>query len=222
MLRRLPRWAWWGGAVLAVIAGMINAVGYLGFRHQAITHLTGSTTLFGTALAAGAGAETLHWLGVLLAFLAGAIASGAIIGESTLALGRRYGVALLAESALLFIAVPLIHRQLDLGLYLASAACGLQNAMASTYSGAVLRTTHVSGTFTDLGIALGQWLRGRQPDRLRLRLCLLLIGSFASGSVAGGLLFPYFGERTLLLPALLTGCVGLGYRRYLRGHAEPP
>jgi uncharacterized membrane protein YoaK (UPF0700 family) len=214
MLRRLPRWAWFGGMVLTCIAGMINAVGYLGFRHQAVTHLTGSTTLAGAALSSGDLAEAAHWFLIIVAFMGGAVISGIIVQQPSLKLGRPYGVALMLESLLLFAAVPLIHQQNDLGLYLASAACGLQNAMATTYSGTVLRTTHLSGSFTDVGIALGQLLRGLETDVLRLRLYLMLIASFFVGSVLGGLFFHRIGELTLLIPAALTGVAGLSYRWY--------
>jgi len=214
MIRQLPRWAWLGGGVLASIAGMINAVGYMGFRHEAISHLTGTTTLFGIAMAAGDAHESLHWLLVLLAFLGGAVLSGFIVQQPTLKLGRRYGVVLIVESCLLLLAVPLLHARLDAGLYVASMACGLQNAMASTYSGAVLRTTHLSGTFTDLGIALGQLLRGLEADLLRVRMCLLLIGGFLAGSIVGGAAFGWLHEYTLLIPALLTGITGVSYHVY--------
>ncbi len=86
--------------------------------------------------------------------------SGFLIQDSTLQLGRRYGVALLLESLLLCAAVPLLYRDNSFGIYSASCACGLQNAMVSTYSGAVVRTTHLSGMFTDLGIFLGHAIRG--------------------------------------------------------------
>ncbi|WP_346950154.1 DUF1275 family protein, partial [Dyella sp.] len=67
MLRQLPRWAWIGGGLLAFIAGMINAVGFMGFRHQAITHLTGTATLMGVAAAEGNRGELLHWALAILA-----------------------------------------------------------------------------------------------------------------------------------------------------------
>ncbi|MBB6246456.1 YoaK family protein [Rhodanobacter sp. A1T4] len=214
MIRQLPRWAWLGGGLLACIAGTINTVGYLGFRHEAISHLTGTTTLLGIAAAGGDLGEGLHWLLVLLAFLLGAMLSGFIVQHHTLQLGRRYGVALLVEAGLLLLAVPLLHAQMDLGLYAASVACGLQNAMVSTYSGTVLRTTHLSGSFTDLGIALGQLLRGLEADMLRVRLCVMLIGSFLVGSVMGGLAYRWLQEDTLLIPAALTGITGLCYHVY--------
>jgi len=80
MISKLPRWAWLGAAALATIAGTINAVGFLGFQHQGVT-------------------------APRRAFLAGCVVSGAITQDSTLQLGRRYGVALTAEAGLLFAAV---------------------------------------------------------------------------------------------------------------------
>ncbi|HEY2622501.1 MAG TPA: YoaK family protein [Dyella sp.] len=214
MLRQLPRWAWIGGGLLALIAGCINAVGYLCFRHQPITHLTGTSTELGLALARLDATEIAHWALAITSFLAGAVLSGFIVQQSTLQLGRRYGVVLMIESVLLFAAIPLIHDQRDLGLYLASAACGLQNAMVSTYSGATFRTTHLSGIFTDLGIYLGQRLRGLPVDMLRVQVCLLVASHFIVGATLGALGFLAWQERVLLVPAVLTGVVGLGYAIY--------
>ncbi|MEO9079019.1 MAG: YoaK family protein [Rhodanobacter sp.] len=214
VLRQLPGWAWIGGGVLAFIAGIVNAAGYLGFRHQAITNLTGSTTLLGASLGVGDGGEVIHWGLSVAAFLLGAVLSGMIVQQQTLKLGRRYGAALMLESILLFAAVPLLDAGNPTGIYLASIGIGLQNGMASTYSGMVFRTTHVSGMFTDLGIYIGQRLRGLPVDTLRIRVCVLIVTTFTLGGAAGALLFGALQERTLLVPAALTGLCGLGYSSY--------
>jgi uncharacterized membrane protein YoaK (UPF0700 family) len=214
VLRQLPRWAWIGGGVLAFIAGMVNAAGYMGFRHQSITNLTGSSSLLGVALGTGDGGEAWHWALSIGAFVIGAVLSGLIVQQRTLKLGRHYGVALVLESLLLFAAVPLLDAGNSIGLYLAAMGAGLQNGMASTYSGMVFRTTHVSGMFTDLGIYIGQRLRGLEVDTLRVRVCVLVIGSFMLGSAAGAVLFGVLQERTLLIPAALTGLCGVAYSLY--------
>jgi uncharacterized membrane protein YoaK (UPF0700 family) len=214
LLRQLPRWAWIGGGALAFIAGMVNAAGYLGFRHESLTNLTGTTSLFGVSLGIGDHREALHWGLSIAAFLAGAVLSGMIVEQRTLRLGRRYGVALTLESLLLFGAVPLLDANESLGLYLASMAIGLQNGMVSTYSGMVFRTSHVTGIFTDLGIYIGQALRGLQVDNLRVRVCVLVASTFLAGGVVGAWLFKLMHERTLLVPAVLTGLCGLSYGLY--------
>jgi uncharacterized membrane protein YoaK (UPF0700 family) len=72
-------------------------------------------------------------------------------------------------------------------MYAAACATGLQNAMASAYSGAVVRTTHVSGMFTDLGIYLGHALRGLPINMKRLQLSFLVISGFLCGGIFGTL-----------------------------------
>ena len=214
VLRQLPRWAWYGAGMLAFIAGMINAAGYLGFRHESISNMTGNTSLLGIALGKADGGESVHWILAIAAFVFGAMLSGMIVQQSTLKLGRRYGVALVLESLLLFAAVPLLEASSSAGLYLASVAMGLQNGIVSAYSGAVIRTTHVTGIFTDLGIYIGHLLRRLPVDMLRLRVCVLVAGTFMLGSTAGALLFQLMRERTLLIPAVLTGLCGVTYAIY--------
>jgi uncharacterized membrane protein YoaK (UPF0700 family) len=214
MITKLPKWVLVGGGVLAFIAGTINAVGFLGLYHQGITHTTGTTTLLGIAVAEQNGDAVLHLLAFLASFVAGAVISGFIIQDSTLKLGRRYGVALIVESLLLFLAVPLLRHGYFGGDCLASCAAGLQNAMVTTFSGASLRTTHISGVFTDLGVFIGHWARRMPVDFRRLRFWLLLIFSFGAGGTAGTLLFARLSYDTLLIPAALTGLVGIAYGIY--------
>jgi uncharacterized membrane protein YoaK (UPF0700 family) len=220
MIHKLERWAWVGGALLAGNAGMVNAVGLQSFVHQAVTHVTGTTTLFSLALAHGDGAALLNTGLVLAAFAGGAALGGFVVQNAALKLGRRYGVALLLESLLLTTAANLMHSHLMAGSYCASAACGLQNAMASTYSGSVLRTTHLSGMFTDFGAAVGHFLRGATVDWIRVRLYGLLIGAFIGGGLVGALLFDVFAYETLYVPAGLTGIIGLAYMAYVHRWRE--
>lgn len=211
MADRLATWVWIGAAALACVAGMVNVVGYLGFEHQAITHLTGTTTLLGAALAGGRWTGAMELAAMAAAFVAGAALSGLLVQDATLRLGRRYGVALAIEAVLLAAAVPLFQRGSFAGPLLAAVAIGLQNAMATTYSGAVVRTSHVSGMFTDLGITLGHALRGLPVARRRLWLCLVIISAFLAGGILGALAFTAFDYRALYLPALITGTTGLSY-----------
>ena len=214
MAERLAAWVWVGAAALAAVAGVVNVVGFLGFQHQAITHLTGNTSLLGAALVEGDAAGALRLLGAIGAFVAGAALSGLVIQDSPLRLGRRYGVVLALESALLLAAVPLFEQRHFGGVLCAAVACGLQNAMATTYSGAVLRTSHLSGMFTDLGIMLGHAARGMPVAHRRLWLCIVVIGFFFLGGVLGGGLFRLVGYAALYAPAALTGGVGVAYVAY--------
>jgi uncharacterized membrane protein YoaK (UPF0700 family) len=216
MINRLPRWVEVGGFFLAIIAGSVNAIALLGFNHQGVSHLTGSSTLLGVELAHGNVTEIAHLLLILLSFVIGAGVSGFVIGNESLKLGRRYSVALFSEAVLLVLAMLLLNRGSNLGHYLASGACGLQNAMTSTFSGAVVRTTHVTGLFTDLGITVGLWLRGQAADKRRVVLYLTLISGFVAGGVFGALGFERFRFYSLLAPAALSASMALLYLEYRR------
>ncbi|MBK0014648.1 YoaK family protein [Stenotrophomonas sp. S41] len=211
---RLPTWVWIGAVALSSVAGMVNVVGFLGFEHQAVSHMTGSTSQLGMAIAQGDWRAVGHLWGLLIAFSLGAMLSGLLIQDSALQLGRRYGVALAIESALLLVAIPLFEQQQIWGALAAAMACGLQNAMATTFSGAVVRTTHLSGMFTDLGIGLGHLLRGLPLQVRRLTLSGLIISGFLGGGIVGAWLFMHFSYDALLAPALLTGLTGIVYVLY--------
>jgi len=214
MIDKLERWAWWGGASLAGIAGVVNVVGLQSYTHQAITHVTGTTTLFSQALARGNGVGIVELALILLSFTFGAALGGFIIQDAVLRLGRRYGVALFLESILLFVASALMHSNRVTGGCVASIACGLQNAMASTYSGTILRTSHLTGMYTDIGAAMGHLARGAPVAWIRIRLYTLIIASFGIGGVIGSLLYPRFGSQSLYFPAALTGVVAIVYTAY--------
>lgn len=215
MISKLPKWVEVGGFFLAFNAGFINAIGLLGFKHQAVSHLTGTTTFLSLAVANTDFQEAMHLLLVMACFILGAAYSGIIIGNTALKLGRRYSFALITESILLFISMILLNHGSLLGHFFASAACGLQNAMTSTYSGAIVRTTHVSGLFTDLGVALGLRLRGQKADARKITLYLTLISGFTFGGIAGSLAFVKMQFSAMLIPSIFTAFIAVGYWLYL-------
>lgn len=207
----LPRWIVVGGFTLTCIAGAINAVGFLGIHHQALSHMSGTGTILSTELALGRFAGAFHAALVLGWFFLGSVLSGMIIRQSTLRAGRRYGVALACESLLLFGAAYFLRNGSNIGDYLAAMACGLQNAMATSYSGAVIRTTHITGIITDLGIAVGHAVRREPVDHRRVILFSVLVAGFLVGGVVGAFGYLAFGSDALLFPATATGIAGVGY-----------
>ena len=218
-----PRWITFGAMTLACCAGCINAVGFLGLHHQALTHLSGTVTNLGMELARGDLQLAAHAALVILFFFLGCVLSGTIIRHSTLKAGRRYGVALACESALLCVATYLFRHGSFTGDYLAAMACGLQNAMATSYSGAVVRTTHVTGIVTDLGIAVGLIARREPVDWRRMKLYLVLLAGFFVGSTLGAFGYFRFGYDTLLFPGALTGLAGISFAifKHLRRPLSP-
>jgi uncharacterized membrane protein YoaK (UPF0700 family) len=207
----IPPWILLGGFVLTCAAGSINAVGFLGMHHQAISHMSGTVTVLSNELATGQFSLAVYAVAVVISFFAGSVLSAVIIRQSALKLGRRYGVALLLESGLLIVASRMLSNGDYMGDCLAAMACGLQNAMATHYSGAIIRTTHVTGIITDLGIAVGLKLRGEAIETRRTGLLLVLLAGFFTGGILGSWGYTLIGFDTLLFPAGLTGVAGGGY-----------
>lgn len=214
MISKLPRWVEYGAFILALIAGIVNAIGLLGFKHQSISHLSGTATLLGSGIINTNFLDTLHLVFILFSFLVGSAISGYFLSSGSLKLGRHYSFLLCLEALFLAVAVYFLSRNSVHGHYLASAACGIQNALATTYSGAVVRTTHMTGIFTDLGIMLGAKVRGEPCDRRKLYLFLLIITGFITGGTLGAYLFSLFIFEALYIPAIICLLLAFSYSIY--------
>lgn len=215
LTKPVPLWIQVGGFILAAIGGCINAVALLCVRSHAVSHMSGTVTNLGMELAQSHVAAHAHLARhaalIIIFFFLGSVLSGIVIRQSTLKAGRRYGAALIVEGVLLAMSAYLLRHESDGGLYTAAMACGLQNGMATSYSGAVIRTTHMTGIVTDLGIAIGLTARGLKADWRRMRLYLVLLAGFLTGGLLGTYGYLDIGCDTLLAPAALAGVTGIGY-----------
>ena len=211
MIDQLPRWVWVAGGALSFAAGLMNAVGLLAFGAEAVTHLTGTTTLIAGHVGFGRWDSALHLFGIVAAFCAGAVFSGWLIRDEHLRLGRRYSVALWIEALLILAATQAFLWRDATAYYLLAGAVGLQNAMATTFSGAVMRTSHLSGMFTDLAIYLGHALRGLPVSKKRIAVCLLVIGGFSGGGLVGALGLRWLGPGILLVASAIAAGLAIAH-----------
>ena len=217
MITKLPKWILWGGAVLAFSAGCVNTTALMGFANLSVSNVTGNVSLFAAAIAYSDAHSILYIGALLLSFLAGAILSGFVIGQTSLTLGRRYGRALYFEAALLIAAYWLYQQHDYLGQLAAAMACGLQNAMVATYSGAVIRTTHLTGLTSDMGAAIGNWLAGRSISKPTLGFQAVIWYCFCGGSTVGAFLFAKVGYDALLVPIAIVLTAAFIYN-YVSNH----
>lgn len=215
MISKLPRWVEYGSFFLALIAGLVNSIGLLGFKHQAISHLSGTATQLGASFVNSTFSDGSHLLIILLSFLIGAAVSGYFLRSGALKLGLNYSRLLSLEAIFLFAAIYFLSKDSLTGHYLASAACGLQNALATRFSGAVIRTTHLTGIFTDLGIMFGAKLRGEVFDKRKALLFLLIITGFILGGTLGTYSFSFLKFQALFIPATICLLLALVYSIYI-------
>lgn len=198
------------GFLLAFVAGSMNAGGYLAVKRYT-SHMTGTVSSMADDLALGHTALVLNGFGVFLSFL-----SGSIITTLMVHYARRrtmhsvYALPLLLEAGLLLI-FGLVGPQLtkidglfvSLTVMLLSFIMGLQNALITKLSNSVIRTTHVTGIVTDIGIELGKLIYWNQAslgrerevraNRTKLRVHATLLVCFFCGGITGALSFNHVG-----------------------------
>ena len=208
---RSSRSNWQLAAVLALTAGTVDVSGFLAL-HQFTSHMSGSVAIIAADLAARGLRARLQPGIVLGCFLLGAAVCALLINWSR----RRdreslFALPVLLEAVLLgSLSLFASPHHLLLTLSVLSFSMGLQNAIITKVSHAEIRTTHITGMFTDIGIELGKamyWNRrpGLAPVRAEgrdLGLLSMLVTAFFLGGAVGAVAYPHFGFLVMLPCAL--------------------
>ena len=201
------------GVTLSFVAGATNAGGFLAVG-QYTSHMTGVVSSVADNLVLGQIALALAGLMALLAFMSGAMTTAWMVNWALRRqLQSAYARPLLLEAALLLV-FGLFGTGINFfaGLFVPLTVLvlcfimGLQNAVITKISNAEIRTTHITGLVTDLGIELGKMLyinrlREAKPvvaNRKKLKLHATLIASFFIGGLLGALGFKHLGFITTL------------------------
>ncbi|GBQ41061.1 DUF1275 family protein [Komagataeibacter saccharivorans] len=219
------------GCTLAAMAGAINVTGFLVVGYYS-ANMTGNLSALAADILGGGAVSVLSCLGLIAAFVVGGISATLLVNA-----GRRhhlhavYACGIVLEGMMLvalgatadFLPARQATRMLAYGL---SFLMGLQNATVTHISGARVRTTHMTGMLTDLGIELAQWLEHRRTPwadatamrvRERLRLHGAIVLSFALGGIAGALSYRWCGVMVLPLMGVVLIALALpGVVRTLR------
>jgi uncharacterized membrane protein YoaK (UPF0700 family) len=206
---------------MAFQAGTINAGGFL-CCHRFVTHTTGFATLFGTEFAQGHMAVALSMLTVPLFFIFGTMVSAFLV-DRRLAMAKQplyHLIFSLISVMLIAVTIGGVHGFLGnfgdgtgtQGYILLAALClcsGLQNATITSASGSVVRTTHLTGITTDLGIGLVRVFSARQHGTRKneIRANWMRVGTvffFAMGSMVAAFSFFQLQYWAFLIPATIS------------------
>ncbi|WP_179354300.1 YoaK family protein [Winogradskyella vidalii] len=199
--------------ILSFVAGVVNVTGFLAFS-QLTTNVTGHFALFISDVA-----NFEFWRGTIyflyiFSFLFGSFLSSFLIEQFN---GNRqlnvFVLPTLIECAILISVAISSHiwgiLYSDLIVCLLLLAMGLQNSFVTKISNAVVRTTHLTGLFTDLGIELShlffkKYYRHRKKLIATITLRVLIICFFFLGGIVGGLLY---SRLNLKLNTLIFGAI---------------
>ena len=198
------------GTLLAFNAGAINAGGFL-VVGMYTSHMTGFASMVADNLVLGNITLVSGAIGALLAFTTGAATTAVLVNWARQGrLHSEYALPLLIEAALLLLFGLIgatFNRQTPFAVpftvLILAFIMGLQNALVTKISLATIRTTHMTGVITDLGIELGKlfyWNRTGVPqtsqvraNRVKLRLHAALLSAFMLGGLVGASGFKYVG-----------------------------
>lgn len=209
------------GAILAFTGGAVNAGAFIALGSYT-SHMTGLVSQAADNIAFGRFGLAGQALLAILCFTAGAVTSSVVINWAR---HRKYNsefaLAILIEALLLFsfamAAIAGIHLSLHGAVVLLCFTMGLQNAIISKISQAVIRTTHVTGLITDIGIETGRriyrFFSKNQdipvyPEKMRLHV--MLLSMFFTGGILGAFLFFRFGGAATLPFAVLLAIMASG------------
>lgn len=196
-------------AMLSFVAGMVNISGVMALNILT-TNITGHFAYFSEEIVSQRYSFALVSLLYIMAFLSGAFMSSLLIEIS----GRKnvlYAYIVPMTVEILFLLVIAVSGLVFLDARMIACmllfAMGLQNALVTKVSDSLVRTTHLTGLFTDLGIELSQLIFYRS-NKLNFRklvqsikLKLAIIFSFFTGCLLGGVLYSKLLLHTLFLAA---------------------
>uniref|UniRef100_A0A6U0ENB9 EF-hand domain-containing protein n=1 Tax=Helicotheca tamesis TaxID=374047 RepID=A0A6U0ENB9_9STRA len=206
------------GVCLSFNSGFINGCCLSGLLTesgsiiQPVSGFTGGYTKAGLGLAEGDTAFFGFEVSMIFSFIGGSCIASMINPRPVPhQLGPTYGPTFLVGSVLLVIACILssTHPEQKNLFYFAAAANGLQNCMSSMYSANLIRTTHLTGTSTDIGLFLGQLLRGNFANTWKLGVLTSLAISFWLGSFTSFYAVMRYRGYALIFNACLFFLIGV-------------
>ena len=200
--------------ILSFVAGMVNVTGFLAFK-QLTTNVTGHFALFINDVADFDFWKGLIYFLYILSFLLGSFLSSFLIERFRE--NKAYTLFVLPTiiEAFILMSIGFCSNFIEMETYklivcLLLFAMGLQNSFVTKISNAVVRTTHLTGLFTDLGIDLSLLLFPKAHpyrDKLKanIKLRIYIIAFFFIGGLIGGLLFSKFNLKlnTLIFGGLV-------------------
>ena len=227
--------------LLALQGGFMNAGGFLAC-HRFVSHMTGYGTYVGVAAGRKNYLNAFEMAMAPLFFMAGAAYSGWLMDREMLR-GRepkvgRGLVSLAVLNLVIYLAEisgylgqfgePLVLQRDFVLLFLLCFSCGLQNGLFTGVTKGQVRTTHLTGPTTDIGISIAKIYSLDRDDPERERLAMMnwlrvkIAIMFSGGSMIAVLIFPETGFEGFAVPCAISFFLVWYVRRLLRSENREP
>lgn len=198
--------------LLSFVAGLVNITGVLALK-TLTTNVTGHFAFFAEEIMRNDYATAFTFFIFTLFFLFGSFLSSFLeelisvknpdlshIFPITLEMVILIGVGIFGSSS------GLLSLEGKLTAFFMLFAMGIQNSLVTNISKSTVRTTHLTGLFTDLGIELSQlffYKKENEAKKLKTSIFLRLsiITFFFLGCFSGGIIYQFVGIKTLFVAA---------------------
>ena len=206
-------------SLLSFVAGIVNVAGFLAVQ-KLTTNVTGHFAFFVDEILQLHFFNGMIYFLYVLFFLMGAFVSSFLVEivsrkNENLTFIIPILIEILLLSSVAIFGNNLIYKFGNLIACTLLFSMGLQNALVTKISNSIVRTTHLTGLFTDLGIELSQLffykeldLRNKLFSSIKLRLTIITF--FFLGGILGGLFYNQIQLKVLLIGAIVL-IIGLIY-----------
>ena len=198
--------------LLSFVAGIVNVTGVLSVQ-TLTTNITGHFAYFAEEIMKRDYAAAITFFVFTIFFLLGAFTSNFLAELISRKHPNLSHVIPISLEMIILISVGIFGAQSALssieGKWIAFAmlfAMGIQNSLVTKISQSTVRTTHLTGLFTDLGIELSQLFFYKKPEEnkklktsIYLRLSIIIF--FFLGCILGGFLYNLLEMKTLFVAA---------------------
>lgn len=196
--------------LLSFVAGIVNITGVLAIK-TLTTNVTGHFAYFAEEVMRQDFSAAITFFVFTIFFLIGSFTSN-FLSELISKTNPNFShVIPISLEILVLFGVGIFGMESDLssfdGKWIAFAmlfAMGIQNSLVTKISQSTVRTTHLTGLFTDLGIELSQLFFYKKPEETKrlktnIYLRLSIISFFFVGCFSGGFLYSFIKMKTLLV-----------------------
>jgi uncharacterized membrane protein YoaK (UPF0700 family) len=205
-------------SLLSFVAGLVNVAGFLAVQ-RLTTNVTGHFAFFvDEVFKLNFKQGVIYFLYIFFFFLGSFFSSLLVEFLSRKSEKYIYVIPTAIEGIILLIiglfGADLLQETPNLIAFCLLFAMGLQNSLVTRISNATVRTTHLTGLFTDLGIELSQLFFYREPVFRKklfvsIKLRATIIGFFFIGGIIGGIFYSHMGLHVLIIGVivLLSGLI---------------
>lgn len=202
---------------VCLLSAYVNMSGFLAYAYS-LSHYTGNLTYIIEDLTLHYWRSTVMIIALCISFTSGGIIAGFINKNKDFQLQSKYGEVQFSIGILMLLLYTILYEE-NLFIFFLSFSLGIQNGLIRSYRGLGFRTTHMTATFTDLGLFIAYALRGEKEMGWKIRFELSLMLAFALGTLLAILLFDHFQVRIFLFAAigyLLSGLFYFSLQRYYK------